>query len=194
VPSYTNRALRASEVEGVDKCRRPLPVMAMRAIEGYFLELEENRPGFFYTTPAEFTPGKQYVKDVELRGALRLKGFMPEIPVIVPLPPLRMTSKRTTEWERRVVTREGYGKNISQEALDKDLPDRLAGVVQEGDDIQEFHLVEDPYTLFIVNDDLATSVETMLRFLATGEKGDQSGIEAHIQSLKQLAVTALDAA
>lgn len=73
IASWTNRDLRPGEVEGVDKCHRPLVEMAGAAEWGYFLELEEVRPQVFYASPAEFQAERGYVKDLELKGAMRLR-------------------------------------------------------------------------------------------------------------------------
>lgn len=192
IPSWTNRDLRPGEKEGVDKIQATLPGMAQRALEGYFLELEEVRKGMFYATPAEFSPGRGYVKDLELKGALRLRSFAPELPIIIPLPPLGWVEPiLVTEWERRVGSREGYDSGISDKAI-TNLASRLEGVVEEADRIEELDLTNDPNTLVIVNDDLFTARQAMHRFLATGEKQGQEGLETHLLRLRQLASTALD--
>lgn len=47
---------------------------------------------------------------LKLKGALRLRGFAPELPIVVPLPPLTPVEKlAVTEWERRLIDREGFG-------------------------------------------------------------------------------------
>lgn len=191
IPSWTNRELRPGEVEGIDKIRGSLPVMAQKAIDGYFLEIEEVRPGVFYATPAEFTPGKSYVKDLELKGALRLRSFAPKLPIVVPIPPIdRLASLQVTEWERRVVGREGLAKSITDKAID-DLKGRLAGVVEEADRIEELDMAKDPYTLLVINDDLPQALQAMHRFLQTGERTEHADIADHVRSLKQIASAAL---
>lgn len=194
IPSWTNRDLRPGETDGIDKVHASLGVMAQKAASGYFLELEEVRPGVFYATPAAFSEGQGYVKDLELKGAARLKSFAPDLPIIVPLPPLDMvTTKRVTEWERRVCVREGFDKALSDKAI-ADLEGRLAGVVEETSRIIEAELVEDPRTLLVINDDLPAALETMNHFLATGEKATQTDvITKHLESLRRIASTALGA-
>src|SRR5579885_2084710 len=113
VASWTNRNLRPGEVEGVDKVKSSLSAMAEKAIGGYFLELEEVRSECFYATPAAFTKGQKYVKDLELKGAMRLRSFAPDLPIIVPLPPVRPAALgQVTEWERRVIEREHYQQSL----------------------------------------------------------------------------------
>lgn len=194
IPSWTNRELRAGEVEGVDKIRSSLSAMAQKAVEGYFIEIEEVRNGIFYATPAEFTGGTEYVKDLELKGALRLRFFAPELPVIIPLPPLNYVyPERVTEWERRVIVREGLYKSISDKAV-ADLEGRLAGVVEESARILDMELYNDPNILVVINDSLTDALRTVHAFLATGEKAQQTDINEHVQKLQRLASVALDAA
>jgi guanylate kinase len=177
VASWTNRDLRPNEIDGIDKCHRSLSAMATKAVEGFFLELEELRPGCFYATPAEFDFGKRYVKDVDLKGALRLRDFAPEMPVIVPLPPVyKLDRKQVTEWERRVVVRDGLSFAINVSVID-DLKNRLHGVVEEVDRIEEQGLLADPRTLLVVNNHLPQSLHTLNTFVMTGEKLDQTGLE-----------------
>ncbi|HLC91668.1 MAG TPA: hypothetical protein VJC09_01300 [Candidatus Saccharimonadales bacterium] len=191
IPSWTNRDLRSGETEGIDKCKRALSAMADRAVEGYFLELEEIRPGFFYATPAEFTAEQSYVKDLELKGALRLRTFDPELPIVVPLPPIyEVVGKRVTEWERRVIVREGLLAALGDKEA-KDLQGRLEGAVEETDRIIELNLLEDPNILVVVNDSLPRTIHAMRTFLGTGEKLDQQGIESHIEKLHYIASSAL---
>jgi guanylate kinase len=193
IASYTNRNLRPGELEGVDKKQRTLAEMAFMAIDGAFLELEEVRPGCFYATPAEFKFGFKYVKDLELKGALRLREFAPDLKTVVPLPPLRKIASGVTEWERRVILRENMLQGISEKAT-QDLSDRLEGVVEESDRILELNLVENPNTLIVVNDDLPKAVQAMRAFVETGTKPDSNGVAQHIARVRELAATALQAA
>ncbi|HSX06349.1 MAG TPA: hypothetical protein VLG92_01360 [Candidatus Saccharimonadia bacterium] len=192
VPSWTNRELRQGELEGIDKSKRSLPAIARAATEGSLLEFVEVRPGIFYATPALFTPGREYVKDVELQGALRLREIAPELRIVVPLPPLDpVESLQVTEWERRVVERDIRG-GVTARAID-DLEQRLKGAAEEATRIQELDLVDDPRTFFVVNRSLPEAVLAMNVFLQTGEKTQQDGIRAHIKQLGSLASAAISA-
>jgi guanylate kinase len=192
IPSWTNRDLRLGEIAGVDKVQATLGVMAERAITGYFLELEEVRPGVFYATPSEFAPGKKYTKDLELKGAMRLRSFAPVIPIVIPLPPLSPAiDGRSTVWERRLVQRERLHESITDKATD-DLESRLIGVVEEAERIEDLGLIDDPHTLLVINDDFARTHAAVEDFLATGKKGYQLDIVQHVRKLKDLAALALD--
>lgn len=191
IASWTNRDLRQGEVEGIDKVKGTLAEMAGMAATGQFLELEEVRPGIFYATPAALSPGQGYVKDLELKGALRLRSFAPELPIIVPLPPLTFDSqKQVTEWERRVIGREGLAKAVSGRAI-TDLGGRLAGVIEEATRIEEMDLIDDPNTLIIVNDSLPIALSSMYTFLETGKKESQEGVREHIRQLMVISSDAL---
>ncbi len=191
VPSWTNRGLRTGEFDGVDKCSRSLGVMATKASEGFFLELEEVRQGVFYATPSEFHTGGNYVKDLELRGALKLRELAPELPIIIPLPTLREAdSVGVTEWERRVVNREGFTRAIN-EASFSDLEKRLNGVVDETRRLVESGLLYDSNTLVLVNDDLNIATAVVFKFLETREKSSQTKIVDHLFGLSDLALGAL---
>lgn len=199
IPSFTNRELRPGEVEGVDKCKLSLGQLAAAAENGELLELEEVRPGVFYATPAKLSSDKHYVKDLELKGALRLRQYAPELPIIVPVPPVRELndSKGLTEWERRVVSREGFHHSISDKDA-KDLRDRLEGVVEEVDRISNEALVDDPNTVIIVNDALPVALSAMKTFLSTREKPEPSdnnvsdpSLGDHLRRVKELAILAL---
>lgn len=192
IPSWTNRDLRPGEVEGVDKVQATLAVMAERAITGYFLELEEVRPGVFYATPSGFAQGKKYTKDLELKGAMRLRSFAPNIPIVIPLPPLAPTTDgQSTAWEKRVAKRERLHKSITEKATD-DLESRLTGVVEEAERIEDLGLINDPHTLLVINNDFARTYAAVEDFLATGEKGYQLDIVQHVRKLRDLATLALD--
>jgi guanylate kinase len=192
IPSWVNRDLRPGEVDGVDKVHATLSQMAARATAGGFLELEELRPGMFYATPA-IVAGEKYAKDLELKGALRLREFAPELPIIVPLPPLTVVEGlQVTEWERRVANREGYAKALGETAI-VDLGERLKRVIDEVDGIEEHGLRHDPNTLLVVNDDLPTALSAMRTFLEFGEKPWQEGMEYDLFRMKMLASKALDA-
>lgn len=182
IASWTNRKLRRSEVEGVDKCHRSLEVMAERAVAGFFLELEEVRPGMFYATPAEFGTDRRYVKDLELRGAMRLRTMAPEIPIIIPLPPLKPSPKQVTEWEKRVVEREQYHRALGDDTI-YDLETRLEGAIDEAGRVHAAHLLDDPYTLFVVNDSQDTTIETVQAFLQSGTHLPDADIESHIEDM-----------
>lgn len=198
IPSFTNRDLRPGEVEGVDKCKKSLGQLATAAENGELLELEEVRPGIFYATPATLDTSKRYVKDLELKGALRLRAYAPELPIVVPVPPLDITDG-LTEWEWRVILREGYRHSIKDEDI-HDLKGRLEGAVEEVDRIAEKGLAEDPNTLIVVNDDLSVALYSMEEFLRTGKKLDQAqnhlsegGLNGHLQAVRNLASNALAA-
>lgn len=191
VASWTNRELRPGEVEGIDKCQRSLEEMAAEAKCGGFLELIEVREGVFYATPAEFSSGEKYAKDLELEGAMDLRSLAPELPIIVPLPPLRSVDQlRVTEWERRVILREGLDRNYSDKAAD-DLRNRLLGVVTEADRIIELNLLDDPNILFVVNDDLDVALAEVHGFLDAGKSSNQQTIGQHIVDLRDFAQAAL---
>jgi guanylate kinase len=193
LPSYTNRELRVDEIEGVHKKKRSLPELAKKAVEGDFLELEEIRPGFFYATPAEFALDVKYMKDLELRGAMRLRSYVPDTKIVLPLPPIQRVAQGVTEWERRVILREGMQTRITKAAT-QDLGDRLEGVVEESDRIIELDLIEDPNTLLVVNNDLQVALSTAQRFIETGEKPATDGLKQHVEKIRDLAATALAAA
>ncbi len=205
VPSWTNRDLRPGEVEGKDKCKVSLGQLATAAESGELLELEEIRPGIFYATPAKLLRTYSLnVKDLELKGALRLRKYAPELPIIVPVPPLHEvnTSAELTEWERRVAVREGYQHSISDKNI-QDLRSRLEGVVEEVERISSQDLISDPHIAIIVNDYLPEALRSMQTFLATGEKPqrlDELGgylrgirLAGYLHGIKVLAATALAA-
>ncbi len=190
IASWTNRDLRPGEIEGIDKCHRSLDMMAERAIAGFFLELEEIRPGKFYATPTDFDPNKRYVKDLELKGALKLREMAPQIPIIVPLPPIRQSNRHVTEWERRVVDREHYKQGLQDTAID-DLEARLEGVIDEACRINTAKLIEDPHTLFVVNDNRAETIRATRAFLETGKRDPGVDVELHIEDMAMLALDAV---
>lgn len=190
IASWTNRDLRRGEVEGIDKCQRPLEAMAEKAISGYFLELEEVRVGMFYATPAEFGAGKRYVKDLDLRGAMRLRSMAPELPIIIPLPTLKHSGRQVTEWERRVCEREQYHKGLSKGAID-DLEARLEGAIEEAGRVCAEQLIDDPNVLFVVNDSKTATVEAVRKFLQTGKRDTATDIELHIEDMVILAAEAV---
>jgi len=201
IPSYTNRDLRRGEVEGIDKVTVSLGQLATLAENGELLELEEVRPGVFYATPARLNPHKRYVKDIELKGALRLRKYSPHIPIVVPVPPLReVETGDLTEWERRVAIRDGYRQAITDNDV-KDLHDRLWGVVEEVDRISHEGLIDDPNLAIIINDDLSVALSSMKTFLATGEipqRPDELGgylrsirLAGYLHGMKELAATAI---
>lgn len=190
VPSWTNRALRPGEQEGVDKCHKSMDELAEAAAAGDLLELEEVREGVFYATPT-IQPGEPRVKDLELRGALRLRQFAPALPIVVPLPSLRPTQSGVTAWEQRFLGRDGFGN--WGDADIRDLTGRLQGAAQESDRILELDLLTDPRLLLIANDDLRQALRGMYRFLATGEKPHQPGLRRHVEQLGALAREALRA-
>lgn len=191
IPSWTNRDLRPGEVEGVDKVTATLSEMAEMAVAGYFLELEEVRPKVFYATPSGLASNGRYVKDLELKGALRLRSLAPEIPIVVPLPPVREAKDLgVTEWERRVVLREGFRKGVTDKAI-TDLTGRLQGVIDETDRVLDTGLANDPNMLFVINDVLGWSLSAMRAFIANGEKKPHGDIEVHLQILQHLAAQAL---
>ncbi len=198
IPSFTNRDLRPGEIEGVDKCKMSLGQLAAAAQNGELLELEEVRPGIFYATPARLNPDKRYVKDLELKGALKLRTYAPELPIVVPVPPLQQAGS-VTEWERRVVSREGYQHRISEKDI-IDLKGRLEGVVEEVDRISGEGLMDDPNTVLIVNDVLPVALRAMKTFLITGAKLEIIDARTHdinfgdyLQSVRDLASAALAA-
>lgn len=190
VASWTNRELRPGEVEGVDKCHRTLEVMAERAVSGFFLELEEMREGIFYATPSLPIDSKSYVKDIDLKGALRLRAMAPALPIIVPLPPLSQTERMVTEWERRVALRERHHQRITDKGA-QDLGARLEGVLEEIGRIQTEDLLDDPYIQFVVNDDLPLALDTMYDFLETGTKVPQPNLYSQLEDMAILASEAV---
>ncbi len=193
IASYTNRDLRPGEVQGIDKVQCTVDEMADLALAGFFLELEEVRPGQFYATPAKFDISRGYVKDLELSGALRLRNFAPEIPIIVPVPPLNFVpSKRVTEWERRLVIRDGFDRSISDKEL-VDLSSRMQGAANEVLRIVSHDLVDDPNTFVVVNDDLERSLHATRMFLRFREKNTVPLIKNHLLELYEMAQAALAA-
>ncbi len=194
IPSRTSRLLRPGEVEGVHKIHCTLADLALGAHEGHYLEIEEVRPGVFYATQLPSNSdetGRKYVKDMELKGVLRLRAHAPGVRAVFPLPPLDwIEEKRVTEWERRHVLREGLTRGVTEPGID-DLEQRLIGVVEEVTRVEELDLIHDPYTLFVVNSTLLNTIAAAKKFLSTGEKTGQDRIEAHIQGVKELAKKAL---
>ncbi len=204
IASWTNRELRPGEIEGVDKCVRSLGQLTTAAENGDLLELKEVREGIFYATPAKLSPNSRYVKDLELKGALRLRKYAPELSIVVPIPPLHEVKAGgvLTEWERRIVLREGFQKAISDKDI-QDLQGRLEGVAEEVNRIYDEALISDPNTAIIVNDSLSIALNSMNKFLATGDKpqylSELGGLlrsfrlAGHLHRLKDVAVVALAA-
>ncbi len=190
VPSWTNRDLRPGEVEGVDKFHRSLGEFAVAAQAGTFLEIEQVRPGVFYATPADLSAGERYVKDLEIKGAMRLREFAPELPIIIPLPSLEYDSgRRVTEWERRVIEREALNRSVTERGI-IDLANRLDGAAEEAERILELDLLNDPNTLVIVTtNDPNTALNGIRKFLDTGERSETRQIEVHLSALSELAQT-----
>lgn len=96
-----------------------------------------------------------------------------------------------TEWEKRVVLREGFDKATSVKDID-DLRGRLEGVVEECRRVLELDLIDDPNALILINSDLDSAIYEMYFFLATGKKRrSQHGLQRHIINLHDTAQAAL---
>lgn len=142
--SYTSRAMRLGEKEGVDYYFVSREEFERKIEHGDFLEYAKVRYGEYFGTPKKelediLASGKDVVLEIDVQGAKQVKSLFPETILIFILAP------SMDELKRRIKER-GAEKNINQ------IIDRFQTAYREINELQKYNYV-------VVNDEVENAVE-----------------------------------
>lgn len=143
--SYTSRAPRGSEQEGVDYYYTSLDTIEPMLDDGAFVEGNIFGTTFYGTPASEIQrakdAGKIAITDMDVNGVARCMKMAPQIRPIFVVPP------DYGVWQARFVAR--YEGNVDQADYQKRIRINLDELT---------HALETPYFLFVVNDQLEDAV------------------------------------
>ncbi len=171
-----------------------------KLLEGTILEFAVLRKRYVYATDSVYlkegvAQGKRPVKDLELRGLMKLRAIDDRIRAIYPLPDLRywldllharenlpgknlrdFLSREPLVWDTMAAL---DGDDLSSAKAQRDIVDRLEAAAEQRRLVEEFGLCHDPNTLFIINTfgDLAHTAAVSAAFAKDGRKLMHTGSE-----------------
>ncbi len=217
-PSLTDRRPRPSD-KG-DYLYVSTEKLLALAKEGVLVEYEPLRSYTYATSgpviEAILERGKRPFKDIEPNGLLKLRAIAGQeglIKAVFPLPDLTLTEDGRTVWEQMLTQRDYNGFSLKEvlkgscgEDAASDMAKRLALARDQRMHVEEMGLVDDPDTLFVVNefglDKLAYAALLSARFIRQGrgihhELGDTcptpKAALKHLARVEEIAGTALAA-
>lgn len=191
--------------------------MLAEIVAGTLIEYQPLR-SYSYATPGKniasiVRGGGRPFKDIEPNGLMKLReiaGTDGIVKAVLPLPDLEVMGDGRTRWEHLLTNRDYGGDSLVNvlrgsrgEKASVDLALRLDLAAKQGDQVQEFGLVDDANTLFIVNTfgRLGETAKTAASFVNHGKitaiphgTPSPTDIRANLNRVEDIAREALAAA